>query len=93
MMNALEEEGFAFRWEVHALLVQSLSLPVEKLLKHRSPVVRGLAMLDGRCGKRRLRSLGAGDEHPFVERMLAFRRDAEGLGRVDATSGPRDRGP
>jgi hypothetical protein len=57
-----------------------LDLPIEDSLASSDFVVRGFAMLDRRVGKRTLASLAEGDEpNPFVRRMLALRRSAEGL--------------
>jgi hypothetical protein len=59
-----------------------LSLPVEEALASASPLLRALALLDARVGKRRLRALAAApDAHPLVQTVLALRCDAEGLRR------------
>jgi hypothetical protein len=79
VLGDLEARGVAMRWKIERLLLESLSLSVERLLKHRSPIVRGIAVLDRRCGKRRLAAIDAGAEHPFVRGMLEFRRAAEGI--------------
>jgi hypothetical protein len=57
-----------------------LSLPIEEALVSPSPLVRGLAVVDRRVGKRRLLRLGEQhDEHPFVREMYAARCAAEGI--------------
>ena len=57
-----------------------LSLPIEEALASPSPLIRGLAVADGRVGKRRLRKLGEPpDAHPFVQEMYAARCAAEGI--------------
>jgi hypothetical protein len=57
-----------------------LSLSVEDALRAASPLLRALAVLDARVGKRRLRALAAApDEHPLVRTLLALRCQAEGL--------------
>jgi hypothetical protein len=57
-----------------------LSLSAEDALAAVSPLVRALAVLDARVGKRRLRALAqAPDAHPLVRRMHEFRCEAEGI--------------
>lgn len=77
--DALTERGVEFRWGIHVLLLQYLSLPIDLSLKDRSPIIRGIAILDRRCGKRRLLSMKIADEHPFVQAMYDFRRVADGI--------------
>ena len=77
--DALPERGVEFRWGIHVLLLQYLSLPIELSLKDRSPIIRGIAILDRRCGKRRLLSMETADEHPFVQAMFDFRCAADGI--------------
>ena len=61
-------------------LEASLSLPVDAALASESPLLRALAVLDARVGKRRLRALAAAaDEHPLVVALLRLRCDAEGI--------------
>ena len=79
MLGELEGRGVAMRWQIERVLLESLSLSIERMLKHRSPIVRGLALLDQRCGKRRLARFDAAAEHPFVQDMLEFRCAAEGI--------------
>jgi hypothetical protein len=57
-----------------------LSMPVEEALAAPSPLLRALAVLDARVGKRRLKALAAApDLHPLVRTLLAVRCDAEGV--------------
>jgi hypothetical protein len=57
-----------------------LSLPIDAALASESPLLRALAVLDARVGKRRLRVLAAApDEHPLVVALLRLRCDAEGI--------------
>jgi hypothetical protein len=61
-------------------LEEFLSLPIKEALVSPSPSVRGLAVVDRRVGKRRLRELFAHpDEHWFVQRMCRARVAAEGI--------------
>ena len=79
LKDALSERGIEFRWSIHVLLLRYLSLPIELGLKDRSPIIRGIAVLDRRCGKRRLLSMKTSDEHPFVQAMVDFRCAADGI--------------
>jgi hypothetical protein len=57
-----------------------LSLPVDAALAAPSPLIRALAVLDARVGKRRLRELAGGPaEHPLVAELLRLRCGAEGI--------------
>ena len=61
-----------------------LSLTVEAALSSDSPLVRALAMLDSRLGKRRLRALEvAPSEHPFVRRMYELRCGVERIRPIE----------
>jgi hypothetical protein len=71
-----------------------LSMPGGEALASPSPLLRALAVLDARVGKRRLAALAAApDLHPLVRTLLAVRCDAEGV-RVAPPAGratsPRD---
>ena len=58
-----------------------LSLSIEEALESPSPLVRALAVVDRRVGKRRLRQLLVQpDEHPLVQVLLVARTAAEGIG-------------
>jgi hypothetical protein len=60
------------------LLEQYLSMPFEDALSSSSPLLRAMAMIDRRHGKRRLRSIRlASDEHPLVRELYAVRCLAE----------------
>jgi hypothetical protein len=57
-----------------------LSLPIEEALASPSPLVRALAVIDRRVGKRRLRALAPMKaEHPLVRELYELRCDAEGI--------------
>lgn len=49
-------------------------LSIDEALVSESYIVRGLAMLDRRIGKRRLAELDATADHPFVQLLLRLRR-------------------
>jgi len=52
---------------------------IEQLLESPDPLVRALAMLDRRLGKRRLALVAAKSEHPWVVRMHHVRCEAEAV--------------
>jgi hypothetical protein len=55
-----------------------LSMSIEDALASPSPLVRALASVDGRVGKRRLRTLAAErGHHPLVRALLTARCEAE----------------
>lgn len=57
-----------------------LSATIDAALTAESPLVRALAMLDRRLGKRRLRALALpNDEHPLVLAMYALRCEVENI--------------
>lgn len=56
-----------------------LSMSVESALESSSPLIRALAVLDGRVGKRRLLRIAGEPQHPLVGAALAARCAAEGL--------------
>lgn len=64
-----------------------LSLSIEDALVSPSPLIRALAVIDRRVGKRRLRTLDAGTlEHELVRELYRLRCDAEGIERQPAGS-------
>ena len=57
-----------------------LSLSIEAALSAASPLIRALAMLDARLGKRRLRTVApAPEEHALVRTFHALRCEVEGI--------------
>ena len=57
-----------------------LRISIDDALKTDTPLVRALAVIDRRLGKRRLRSLDAGpDDHRLVRELYRLRCEAEGI--------------
>lgn len=52
---------------------------IDDILASTNPIVRAVAMLDRRVGKRRLKAIDPEKEHMLVRRLLAFRLEAEGV--------------
>jgi hypothetical protein len=75
----MDAKGFMLLETINKDLFLSLSQPVEQMLEHGNPVIRALAILDTRFGKRRLAAFDAAGEHPLVQRLFYLRCEAEGL--------------
>jgi hypothetical protein len=76
----LEKKGVVSKGWYEWSLREYLELTVEDALASDNFIHRGLAVLDRRLGKRRLKEIELPPtEHPLVQRLLAFRRQAEGL--------------
>jgi hypothetical protein len=69
------------------ILLDSSSLSLEEMRRSEIPVIRGLAMLDARLGKRRLSAYDLSNEHLFVRYCHALRRQSE---NVQARMAPDD---
>lgn len=80
MRAATEMQGLFTQWYLNRALFVSLSLSIDEMLRSENGVIRALAMLDSRLGKRRLRSLVLSDGALPLERTLyALRCEAEGI--------------
>lgn len=75
----MEASGLMLLEQINKDLFQSLSQPVEEMLGHRNPVIRALAIIDTRYGKRRLADFDSTNEHPLVQRFYQLRCDREGI--------------
>ncbi len=65
------------RQELYEAVVEYLRLSIDSALTSESFIIRGLAMADGRLGKRRLRSLDVTAEYPFVAELYRLRCEVE----------------
>ncbi len=54
-----------------------LTLSIDQALASENPLIRGLAVLDRRAGKRRLARLHLASEAPLVAELLSFRLKAD----------------
>lgn len=77
----LHQQGIFSEDEFLDALRDYLQLSVDDTLQSGNPLVRALAMLDRRLGKRRLQllRLQGGVEHPVVRQFLGLRLQAEGM--------------
>jgi hypothetical protein len=90
--GVVNARGVFNRSDAYEALNESLSFSVDDMLRSESGIVRALAMLDRRLGKRRLaRVILADDEIPLVRACFALRCEAEGITPDDA--GPLLIGP
>lgn len=71
--DELTKNGIASDHFLAAEVFHSLNQSIEKMLTHKDPLIRGLAVLDKRCGKRQLQKLKIDSEHEFVQRTYAIR--------------------
>lgn len=62
-------------YQSNALLFDSLSMTVEEMLESNSVLIRGLAIADKRCGRRRLEKVETDleNEHEFIQRIFLER--------------------
>lgn len=76
----LHHQGRYSRPQAHAMLKMYMSQTIDDALHSDEMLIRALAMLDNRVGKRRLRTLQlADDEHPLVRQFYELRCEAEGI--------------
>jgi hypothetical protein len=76
----LRRAGQCDDYEAIVDLEAYLSLPIDDALTSPSPLVRALAVIDRRVGKRRLRTLQVGPlEHALVRQLYLLRCEAEGI--------------
>lgn len=86
-MSLIQREGTYPGWTFPKTLGDSLSLSTDDMLRSENGIVRGLAMLDGRLGKRRLRALALpDDELPLVRTLHTLRCEAERVAPRDAAT-------
>ena len=79
---ALRDAGELSRMDFHEALYSYIGVAIGDAISSPDPIVRGLAMLDARLGKRRLRELRLpAGEHPLVQLLFAVRCEAEGINR------------
>jgi hypothetical protein len=77
---ALREAGEYDDYSALVDLEAYLSLPIGEALVSPSPLIRALAVIDRRVGKRRLRGMRPmSDEHALVKSLFAARCEAEGI--------------
>jgi hypothetical protein len=71
--HELRERGIEDHIALNRAMFDSLSQPLDEMLSDIRPLIRALAILDKRCGKRRLAKLDVENEHDLVRRALLLR--------------------
>jgi hypothetical protein len=77
--TVMEASGLMLLEQINRDLFGSLSQTVEEMLVHRNPIIRALAVIDSRYGKRRLATFDPDAEHQLVQHLYRLRCEAEGL--------------
>lgn len=76
--NAVEKGEFS-RFEFFVSCNSFLNLSIDQALNGDDPIIKALAVIDKRFGKRRILSFDAEKEHPLVKYLFEFRKKEEGL--------------
>jgi hypothetical protein len=77
--NRLTEKGEFSKYDLTYSCSAYLNMSIVQAIKHESPIIQMLAVLDSRLGKRRLALLDAKALHPLVRYFLDLRLAAEGM--------------
>lgn len=75
----MDASGLFLLEQMNKDLFCSLSLTVEEMLEHNNPVIRALALIDARYGKRRLATFDPITEHHLVQKLYHLRCEAEAI--------------
>ncbi len=80
------ERGVFAGYDLSQAMRLFITLSIDDALASDNPLIRALAVLDRRVGKRRLTRLVAADEQPLVKQLLALRtpQAAGGCGKGSA---------
>jgi len=77
----MDTQGLMLLEAINKDLFSSLGMTVEEMREHRNPVVRALAIVDTRYGRRRLAAFDPATEHSLVRRFFHLRCEAERIRR------------
>lgn len=75
--ESLRAQGVFDRYDLHHAMFNYLSLPIDKILASSDPITRAIGTLDRRVSARRLAGMDMPNEHSLVQRLCAFRLEAE----------------
>ncbi len=78
----VKDRGIFPLWDFNRALFDFLSLSIDDAIASDNPIIRALATLDRRFGKRRLREFDDSDQPPLVKTLYRFRCKVEGITRV-----------
>lgn len=84
----LEQEGVLSQWGFYRALESYCNSSINASLCSTNPLIKSLAMLDSRTGKRRLEKLDVLAEHPMVHFFFKLRCEAEGISLTSHSSRP-----
>ena len=73
----LRREGILAQWDFYQSLTQYSSQSIEENLSSQDALIKSLAMLDARTGRRRLAQMSLANDHPMVRYFHNFRMEAE----------------
>ena len=79
VLAALAEDDVLDPYRFQRSMAEFLNTSIDDCIASDDPVLRGLAVLDSRFGKRRLKALDASLDVPFVSRFYKLRCEAEGI--------------
>ena len=76
----LQKQGIHTQYEFYDSLTKHLSMPIDEALESKNIILKGLAILDKRLGKRRIpQQKESYSEHPVLEKLFKFRCSVEGI--------------
>jgi hypothetical protein len=76
----IQQRGILSRFQFEESVEEYLGLSIETALQSGNPIIKAMAMFDGRVGKRRLAQLGpAATDHPLIRLFYTLRCKAEGM--------------
>ena len=76
----LEKQGIHTQYQFYDSLTDFLSMPFEEALSSKNIIIKSLAVLDRRLGKRRIpQQKEAYTVHPVLKRLYDFRCSVEGI--------------
>ena len=71
------EKGEFSQWDFMDACWNYININIEEALASKNPIIKSFAILDKRCGKRRLRLIEKPNLHPLVVKLLNFRLECE----------------
>lgn len=89
----VKEKGVLAPWDFNSALYDYLNLSIDAAIVSDNPVIRSLAVLDKRFGKRRLNEYDDSKEHPLVRMLYHLRCKAEGLNKNSEQDTTNHRSP
>lgn len=77
--SQLGKEGILSQWDYYRALENYCNSSIEASLASENALIKSLAVLDSRLGKRRLEKLDVTTEHPMVQYFFNLRCSAENI--------------